>query len=159
MSWTLLAPEWRRTQKAGVPNGSATNEGPNDMDILGRQTDTQETQRCAPYTYSSTHSYTCLDNAYDVLKPQQWQTQTRCADGQLLLHIYSVDYLINTRSLFLNGPSAHGKPMCRCRPRAPRRPHCTSLAIYANRTFWCWNCQFYRDRLLFCQQTMGGGVC
>ena len=25
--------------------------------------------------------------------PQQWHTQTRCADGLLLLHIYSVDYL------------------------------------------------------------------
>ena len=25
--------------------------------------------------------------------PQQWHTQTRCADGLLLLHIYSADYL------------------------------------------------------------------
>ena len=28
-----------------------------------------------------------------LLWPQQWHTQTRCADGLLLLHIYSADYL------------------------------------------------------------------
>ena len=49
--------------------------------------------------------------------PQQWHTQTRCADGLLLLHIYSADYLYvcGARNEGFTPPSPlHPRSLCRC---------------------------------------------
>ena len=78
-----------------------------------------------------------------LIWPQQWHTQTRCADGLLLLHIYSADYLYAPAVVNCEVGSTHERTRTRVHTRVCTRVHArahTSSATPRHRRYCVRTC-------------------